>query len=180
MPVLWQEGDTEIYASANHSRSLAHVIPASAVVEKQPVHGLDIAPAEPYVRALDDTSLPEAALEWESTDRGRIDAMVAPGQVVSVQEGYDPGWTASSGGRQLTVRADALGMIVIDPAGVGSRQITLEFTGGRPRKLLLGISGMTILALCLWGAFSLWRRIAGGSISRNRGRMLAGDDGTNL
>jgi hypothetical protein len=160
LPELWQDGDTKIYGLGNRSRSLAHVIPASAVVARQPIHGLDIAPAEAYVRALEDASLPQAALRWESTDRARIDAAVAAGQVVSVQVTYDPGWIASSRGRQLTVRPDALGMMVIEPNGEGPHQILLEFTGGRPRQFLLGVSVATILALCWWGVSSPRRRIA--------------------
>ena len=155
LTTLWRDGDTAIYASANRSRSLAHVIPASAVVAKQPANGLDIRPAEPYVRALDDASLGEATLQWDSPDRARIDTVAAPGQVVSVQVSYDPGWKATSGGKQLTVRPDALGMIVIQPAGAGPCRITLEFTGGSQRKLLLGVSLMTMLGLGLWGASSL-------------------------
>jgi hypothetical protein len=159
---LWQDGDTAIYASANRSRSLAHVIPVSAVVVKRPVHGLDIGPVAPYVDALDDAALPEAPLQWESSDRARIDAVVAPGQVVSVQVNYDRGWTASCGGKPLRVRPDALGMIVIQPAMAGFCQIALEFTGGGQRKFLRGVSFTTILGLCLWGVLSLRRRITGG------------------
>jgi hypothetical protein len=151
LPKLWEDGDTAIYASGIRSRSLAHVIPEGAVVAERPVHGLDTAPAERYVEALDDTSLPEAALHWDSPDRGRIDAVVAPGQVVSVQITYDSGWIASSGGKQLTVRPDGLGMIVIQPAAAGPCQIALEFTGGPQRKFLLGVSLTTLLGLCLWG-----------------------------
>jgi hypothetical protein len=158
LPVLWQDGDTAIYASANRSRSLAHVIPAGAVVGRRPLHGLDIAPAEAYVRALDDASLPDATLRWETPDRARIDAVAAPGQVVSVQVSYDPGWRASSGGTRLTVRPDALGMIVIEPAGAGRSPISLEFTGGPQRQMLLAVSLTTILGLCLWGVSSLRTR----------------------
>jgi len=152
LPVLWQEGDTAIYASDNRSRSLAHVIPASAVTTTTPAHGLDIAPAAPYVQALDDASLPEAALRWESTDRAQVDAVTAPGQAISVQITYDPGWSASSGGTLLRVRPDGLGMMVIEPAGAGPCRIALEFTGGPGRNVLLGISVATVLGLCLWGA----------------------------
>jgi uncharacterized membrane protein YfhO len=131
------------------------VIPASAVVARRPTHGLDIAPAEPYIQALDDASLPDATLRWESTDRARIDAVTAPGQVVSVQITYDPGWVAWSGGRRLNVRQDGLGMMVIDPVGVGPCRIALEFTGGLQRMVLQVISLIMIAGLCLWGLSGL-------------------------
>lgn len=155
LSILWQENDTTIYALANRLRGLAHVIPASAVVARRPTHGLDIAPAEPYIQALDDASLPDATLRWESTDRARIDAVTAPGQVVSVQITYDPGWVAWSGGRRLNVRQDGLGMMVIDPVGVGPCRIALEFTGGLQRMVLQVISLIMIAGLCLWGLSGL-------------------------
>jgi hypothetical protein len=158
---LWHDGDTAIYASANRSRSLAHVIPANAIVRRRPVQGLDISPVEPYVNALDDAAFPEATLNWLSPDRVRIDTMIAPQQVLSVQIGYDVGWIASSQGKPLTVRPDGLGMVVIEPALAGPCEIMLEYTGGRSRRLLLYTSLAAVLALCVWGAMRARRSIAG-------------------
>jgi hypothetical protein len=46
-----------------------------------------------------------------------IQTDVGPGQVISVQESYAPGWEVWGGGQQLQVRGDAIGQIVIDPFG---------------------------------------------------------------
>jgi len=88
--------------------------------------------------------------------------IAASGQVVSVQVGYDPGWTASSGGKPLTIRPDALGMMVIEPAGAGPCHIALEFTGGPQRGILLGISVTTLVGLCLWAVSSFFRTARSG------------------
>jgi len=64
LPLLWSEGDDAIYEVTSRSASLAHVIPSSAVVTHRPSHGLDIAPVEPYVAALDDPAYPAASLRW--------------------------------------------------------------------------------------------------------------------
>lgn len=157
LPVLWKYGDAAIYDSTVRSRSLAHLIPASAVVAKRPMHGLDTAPAEAYVQALDNLSPSPPAIRWESPDRIEIEANFAPAQVLSVQATFDRGWKASSQGHRLTVRPDGLGMIVIEPRRPGPAEITLEFTGGPERNLLLCISLATILGLLLVGAVSLAR-----------------------
>ena len=60
LPVLWRDGGDVIYAVPARSKSLAHVMPASAVPARTPIHGLDIAPAQAYVAALDDPRLPPA------------------------------------------------------------------------------------------------------------------------
>jgi hypothetical protein len=151
LPVLWQDGDSTVYSSGRGSGSLAHIIPASAVVMRQPMHGLDTAPAEAYVRAIDDPSLPSANLKWVAPDRGRISGNISPGQVVAVQVTYDPGWVARQGGKRLSIKADGLDMMVIEPEATGPAAIDLEFEGGTQRTLMLAISGATILSLCLWG-----------------------------
>lgn len=156
LPKLWEADDDAVYAVPLRSASLAHVIPAAAVVARQPIHGLDTAPAEAYVAALDDPSLPEAPLRWLSTDRARIHAEVARGQAVSVQVTYDPGWEARLDGRRQTVHGDSLGMIVIDPDRAGACDIDLEFTGGLERLLCRLASAFTAAGLAGW---AVWRRI---------------------
>lgn len=146
LPVLWHEEDDTIYAVPQRSKSLAHVIPAAALVRRRPEHGLDIAPAQAYVRALEDPSLPEAAIDWSSPDAGRVRAAIAPGQVISVQINWDPGWTATN----ATVQADALGMIVLKPACTGACEMDLTFTGGIERNLC------RVLSLALWAVLIGW------------------------
>ena len=160
LPLAWREDGESIYQVPLRSGSLAHVIPRSAVVARQPIHGLDIDPARAYVDALDDPRLPEASLEWENPDRGRIRAEVAAGQVIAVQMNYDGGWSATRGGREVPIRKDGLGMMVIDPGDAGSVQIDLEFSGGAERAACSIVSA-AMAAVLLGILAGLGRRLSG-------------------
>lgn len=127
LPVLWHDEDDTIFAVPQRSGSMAHVIPREALVTRQPVHGLDLDPARAYVAALDDPSLPLAGLKWNSPSRAVIDTTMNPGQLVSVQETWMPGWQARANGRPVRVFGDKLGLIVIDPNCGGPCHIDLSF-----------------------------------------------------
>lgn len=146
LPVLWRDGDNTIYGVPSRSTSLAHVIPASAVVARTPIHGLDIAPAEAYVAALDDPSYPPAVFQWKSMSEAEIHAMVEPGQEVAAQVTYDPGWEAWANGKRQRIGGDGLGLIVIDPDCTGRCDISLRYTGGRERVLTRAMSLAASLA----------------------------------
>jgi len=153
LPLVWREDGESIYQVPLRSGSLAHVIPEGAVVARQPIHGLDIDPARAYVDALEDPRLPEASLEWESPDRGRIRAEVAGGQAIAVQVNYDAGWRATRGGRKVPIRKDGLGMMVIEPGAAGTAEIELEFAGGVERTVCSAVSAAmaALLAAMLIG-----------------------------
>ena len=150
LPVLWRDGETTIYQVPGRSASLAHVIPASAVVERTPVHGLDTAPAQAYVDALDDPRYPPAEFNWTSLSEARIHATLGPGQVVAVQVTYAPGWEAWSKGQWQPLRKDGLGLMVIEPDCTGSCEISLRYTGGLERLLTRSLSAGAMLFAALF------------------------------
>jgi len=152
LPLLWRESGDSIYEVPGRSLSLAHVIPATAVVARRPAHGLDTAPAAAYVAALDDAALPPATFEWQGMSEAAIRATVAPGQVIAVQETYDPGWEAWANGRRLPIRADALGLMVIEPQPTGAYEISLRYTGGAARTVTrtLSVLAMLVAGLYAW------------------------------
>jgi hypothetical protein len=127
LPVLWHEEDDTIFRVPQRSMSLAHVIPDSAVVSRQPIHGLDIDPARAYVAALDNARLPLAALTWLSPSHGVVRTSMNREQVISVQETWMPGWVARVGGRAARVYGDKLGLIVIEPGCDGPCEVDLSF-----------------------------------------------------
>ena len=145
LPLLWREGGDSIYRVPGRSPTLAHVIPASAVVARRPAHGLDTAPAAAYVAALDDPRFPVASWEWKGMSEAAIHATVDRGQVVAVQETYDPGWEAWANGRRLPIRKDALGLMVIEPQATGDSEIDLRYTGGAARTLMRVLSLLAML-----------------------------------
>jgi hypothetical protein len=133
LPLVWRERGDSIYEVPSRSPSLAHVIPASAVVSRKPAHGLDIAPAAAYVAALDDPAYPVTTWTWNGWNEAAIRADVKAGQVVAVQETYDPGWQAWVNGQRVPIRKDALDMMVIEPETSGACEIMLRYTGGAGR-----------------------------------------------
>jgi hypothetical protein len=150
LPVLWREGDDTIYGIPQRSDSLAHVIPASAVVTRVPIHGVDVEPLRPYVAALDDASLPPAGMRWDNFSSGRIQTELRPGQVVSVQITYHPGWQAHVNGVRQPVVRDGLGMMVVKPECTGACTIDLSFDGGAEYKAVRVASWMAVLGVGLW------------------------------
>jgi hypothetical protein len=151
LPLLWREGDDAIYEVPSRSPSLAHVIPAAAVVERTPIHGLDIEPVEPYVAALDDPRYPLAAFQWKGMSEAEIRATVDRGQVIAVQVTYDPGWEAYANGKRQPVRGDAIGLMVIEPDCHGPCEILLRYTGGKDRFVTRALSLAAMLVALAFG-----------------------------
>jgi hypothetical protein len=161
LPVLWHDEDDTIFAVPQRSPSLAHVIPRSAVTARAPVHGLDIDPVRPYVAALDDASLPLAALTWVSPSHAVIDAPVKSGQELSVQVTYMPGWRAHTNAGAVPVRKDGIGLIVIDPQCDGPCHVDLSFgpnTEDWICRALSALVAVTLTVLTAPGIFAAIRK----------------------
>jgi hypothetical protein len=135
LPVLWHEEDDTIYAVPQRTKSLAHVMAEGALVQTQPINGLDTGELSRYVAALDDPAFPDAPLIWRSTTDAQIRTTLHPGQVISVQQTFDKGWIATANGRPAKITRDALGMTVIHAACDGDCEVRFTFDGGLERKL---------------------------------------------
>lgn len=149
LPLVWREGGDSIYQVPLRSTSLAHVLPRSAIVTRQPANGLDVDQVRRYVDALQ-----PASIAWENPDHARIAARMDSSKVLSVQITYDPGWQAHVGKRQVATSYDQLGFIVVDPGCVGDCSVDLEFTGGVERTIAQAVSVLVVLLL---GAMLFWR-----------------------
>jgi hypothetical protein len=147
LPVLWHDEDDTIFAVPQRSRSLAHVIPKEAVVAREPIHGLDVDPVRPYVAALEDPSLPLAEMRWEGTSRALIQAPMKPGQVLSVQVTWAPGWRASVDGRKIPLRKDAIGLMVLEPGCNGPCDIRLDYVVTTEGWICRILSGLVTLGM---------------------------------
>ena len=153
LPLLWRSGAGSIYEVPARSASLAHVIPASAIVTRTPIHGLDIAPVEAYVAALEDAIYPPATFRWKGMSEAEIEATLRPGQVIGVQVTYERGWEAWVNGKPQRVFGDAIGQMVIAPDCVGSCQVSLAYTGGWEHRATRAMSLAAMLAAIVLG----WR-----------------------
>ncbi|MEZ5400842.1 MAG: hypothetical protein R2729_14310 [Bryobacteraceae bacterium] len=144
---IWQESGARIYRVPQRSPSLAHVVRPGDLASRAPIHGLDVDEVSRYVAALDDPGAPEAAFEWLDANTAAIRATVDAGRVVSVQVNHAPGWRAVANGKPANVRADALGLIVIEPECSGDCAITLRYDGGWEAKATRAGSVLLLLAV---------------------------------
>ncbi|MGO9229902.1 MAG: hypothetical protein ACLQKA_11945 [Bryobacteraceae bacterium] len=153
LPLLWRSEGDSIYEVPARSQSLAHVIPAAAIVTRTPIHGLDTAPAEAYVAALDNAAYPPASFRWNGLSEAEIEAAPGPRQVISVQVTYRRGWEAWANGRRLRVYGDGIGQMVIEPDCSGPCHFWLRYTGGWEHKATRAMSLAAMLVAMVLG----WR-----------------------
>ena len=158
LPVLWRDGGDVIYGVPQRSDSLAHVMGASQVVTRKPIHGLDVDPLRPYVAALNDPTLPLAALQWAGGGAGRITAEVPAGDLISVQVSFDKGWHARVGGVEQRVGEDALGMMVIYPQCTGSCSVDLRYEDDAEMRIAKIVQIVSIGACLILWLFGIWHR----------------------
>jgi hypothetical protein len=151
LPLLSRTVDGSIYQVPG-SASLAHVIPTTAIVTRTPRHGLDTAPAELYVAALDDPAYPPAEFRWHGLSEAAIETSLGPGQAISVQVTYERGWEAWANGKPLRIFGDAIGQMVIEPDSTGPCRILLRYTGGWEHRATrsLSLAAMLVAMALAW------------------------------
>jgi hypothetical protein len=112
----------------------------------------DVESLKPYVDAVENGPDSPVALAREGTDAMNLRAHLEAGQSLVVQETYDPYWRAIAGGKELPVRKDAMGFMVID-APPGDREIRLRFE--TPLEIRVGWAAgvLTVLMLASLVAF---------------------------
>ena len=150
LTTVWQEGGDRILEVRRRNESLAHVIPAEALVRRAPVHFYDLDPIRRYVEALEGPAGNGGVLRWLDPSTAEIEAEFRPGDALSIQIAYDPRWHAiAPSGQRLAVAADALGQIIITPAVPGLMKIRLEFRNP-PMLFVLWVTAWLLLlgALC--------------------------------
>jgi hypothetical protein len=145
--VLWREDDVTIYRVPLGTDSLAHVLPAAAIVSRAPAGPGDIAPLEKYIAALDDPALPAAAFQWQGSNRIHISTTATRGQAISVQVSYHPGWRATVAGRSCPLKPDALGLLWLTPECSGPCEVQLDYNGGWELRLSRLVSYAAFAAL---------------------------------
>jgi hypothetical protein len=157
LPELWRDGDDVIYQVPRRSTSLAHVIRPPDLPSRQPVNGLDVDPARPYVAALEDPALPTAQVTWRSNHAAVISARMEKDQILSVQITYHPGWTARVGGQLRRTYSDHLGQLVVEPECEGPCTVEISYDGGFEMRLARAISWAALMAGFTWILLD-WRR----------------------
>lgn len=151
LPELWRDADGDvIYEVPQFSASLAHVINRSDIIYRAPINGLDTNPLKPYVKAIESRNYPRSPFTWINAHEARVEATFNAGQVLSVQITYDPRWRARINGLVRAVRADPLGMIVIEPECTGKCVIDLSFEPKRDWLRITQISAILVGVIFLF------------------------------
>jgi hypothetical protein len=156
LPALWSEGGVVIYRVPLREFTLAHIVPEGAIVARTPRDPQDVGGVEPYVAALDDAALPATTFQWEGRNRMRIRTTAAPGQALSVQVSYHPGWHAAVAGQSRALRKDGLGLMWLRPGCNGPCEVVLDYNGGWELRLCRWLSWLA-LGAALVGL--LWDRL---------------------
>ncbi len=153
LPEVWRNGEDVVYRIPSKSGSLAHVIPESAVVSRPPYNGVDVAPLVPFVSALENSQLPPARITWRNSHQAQIVAEMAPGQVISLQTSYAPGWHAVANGKTAPVSADGIGLTIIRPQCMGRCVIELSYDEGREAlyaRMAQAVGLILMVAIACW------------------------------
>ena len=150
-PLHRENGDT-IYSVLPEGASLAHVLrPGEAVPFRpsQPVNTTDVAR---FVEVILSASRPPATFEWLHGGAARIRSNLGPGDLVSVQVAWFPGWKALVRGERRPVTPDGLGFLLIQPECEGNCEIALLWTGrpDLPFAAVVSVAALAFLAMLLY------------------------------
>ncbi len=158
LPVLWRDGDDVIYDIPARARSLAHVIPRSALITRAPENGLVTAELERYNAAVEDPAMPLAAFRWTSRHSAHVTAAVTPGQLLNLQISFDPGWRAQVAGVGRPVLRDKIGQMNVETGCNGPCEVELVYDGGMEARVMAVLQALGVLVAL--SAPYLLRRVA--------------------
>ncbi len=145
LPVLWRDGGVTIYKVAQGVSSLAHVIPEAALVRRAPKSFDDITDMERYAAAAEGP----VDMQWDGVNRIHIRTTQVPGQVVSIQISYHPGWHAAANGRDVRLHPDGLGLMWLQPECNGLCSVDLHYDGGWELRICRWISVLAFVILLI-------------------------------
>ena len=158
LPEIWRSAGDAVYRVPQEPPSLARVIREEEAVWHLPSPYVDASPLAAFDRAALDPERPRPEFQWLRTHHARIRAGLADGDLLAVAVTHHPGWSASVQGESRTIRRDALGLMVVDPACAGDCVVDLVYDGGTEMKLANLASAATILLGAGWGIWDFRRR----------------------
>ena len=145
-----------IYRVPRRFPGIARVVNRAALTGIGPPQGgVDLETLTRYVSALDQGPDSQPAVVRRGFDSFDVAASVSPGQVVLLQETFDPAWHVYSDGKPLHLQQDPLGfMLVTAPIGLH----TMHFQFETPLENRVG--GILTLVTCLLAVTLLLARRA--------------------
>jgi hypothetical protein len=127
LPVLFdnRQGDV-VFAVPRRAQGIGRVVKRARIDAIQPFgRYTDLDSLRGYANTVEDGDA--AAVTWMSSDEFLVHAAVDPGESVLIQESWDPAWQATSAGREVPLRRDAMGFMLADPPP-GEDRILFRFT----------------------------------------------------
>ena len=121
-----------------------------------PTSAVDRAALEAYVARMRAARAP-AHLEQRGLGGWRAEVDVADGESVVLRQAYDTGWHATVDGREVAVRADPVGQLLV-PVPAGAHVVELDHRVHGDLLAGLGVATLTTLALLAWGMRGRLRR----------------------
>jgi hypothetical protein len=150
------QAGNRIYRIPRRGASLARVVDGARIRGvRPPTPEIDYASLARYVEAVERG--PEAPLKFDriDTENIRIQTRLEPGQLLLVQETYDPAWKAHAGDRAIPIEKDAVGFLLLDP-GPGDHEILLRFGPPLENRMGAAISALALLVIA-WLAIRPYR-----------------------
>jgi hypothetical protein len=153
LPVLYDDGKGNVlYGIPRRFASRARVVETAKLnAAKVPRANYDADYLQVYVDAIEKGPDVPATVERRGTDAMVVRARVGEGQSVLVQESWDSPWRARVDGRDVGLRKDVMGMMVVD-APPGEHVIELSFETPLENQVGRVVTGLTLLGLIglLW------------------------------
>ncbi len=152
LPLLHRENGDAIFSVLPPGASLAHVVRAAELVPVRAPGKFEYADIARYAQATTDATRPAATFAWLGDSRAQVRANLQPGDLVSVQIAWFPGWQASVGGKAFPVAADGMGFLSLHPPCQGACDVDLEWRGRGDYRLTAAISlgAMVLLAAMIY------------------------------
>ncbi|MEX2302765.1 MAG: hypothetical protein WD733_17615 [Bryobacterales bacterium] len=154
LPVLHDNGAGDvIYEVPRRFAARARVVERAVVEQLLPVsEGWYRDRLQAYVQAIEQGPDSPVTQQWRGPETMLLSAAFESGQLLLVQESYDPAWHAYLGETELQIREDVLGQMLVD-APPGEQEIRMQFE--LPLENLIGrvLTALSVLCvLALWVA----------------------------
>ena len=138
-----------IYRVPRRFPAIARVVERESLLAAEaPRGGEDRERLMRYVSAVENGPDSPAVVRWTGFDDIDVEAAISPGQALLVQETFDPSWQAKADGKDLPIKRDAFGFMLIS-APLGAHTIHLHFETPLENRMGWIVTGITCLAAAI-------------------------------
>jgi hypothetical protein len=148
---LWRDGESAIYR-VPWSGSFAHIVPQNALPSRHPINALDVEPLLPLAKAIDKPES-HATIKWTSGHEFYMYFDANPGDVIFLQQTYDPGWHAWELSSEIPTSPNVFGLTTIEPHNFGGRNhhfIRMTYSGSTEDSIAYAAHWIGALLLIIW------------------------------